>query len=412
MIGSLPVLVCNRDRVGVDDRMGDAAISLILLGAILSASILVDVAARRTSMPRISLLILIGVAVAAVQQLVLGSPGVRPLGELGEPLIQLALVMVAFLLGGELTAERLRTLGPVIFRVSAAVVVASVAVVGLGIALMGYPLAVAVCLAAVSVATDPAAVLQAVRDSGDDSLRARVLKGVVAIDDAWGILVFGLAMALLGWHTSVDGAAALGHAAWELGGALLLGGLIGLPAAWLTGRLQPGKPTQVEALALILLMTGLAEVLEISGLLMAMVAGCVIANASVHHTRAFNEIENIEWPFLVFFFVLSGASVDFTAVGPALGLVAAYIVLRLAGRYLGGLAAVRLDAGGGRLPPAIGLALTPQAGVAMGMALLAAERFPEHAGLLMTTAVTSTIIFEVAGPFLVARVLRGRAAFA
>lgn len=387
--------------------MGSSAYSLILLGAILSASILVDVVARRTFMPRISLLIVVGVVVAVVQQLVIGSPGARPLGELSEPLIQLALVMVAFLLGGELTWDRLRTVGPLILRVSAAVVVASVAVVWVGLALLGYPLAVAVSLAAVSVATDPATVLQAVRDSGDDSLRARVLKGVVAIDDAWGILVFGLAMAFLGWHTSADGGAALWHAVWELGGALILGGVIGLPAAWLTGRLQPGKPTQVEALALILLMTGLAGALEVSGLLMAMMAGCVIANASAHHTRAFNEIENIEWPFLVFFFVLSGASIDLRAMGSAAGLVAAYILLRLAGRYLGGLAAVGLDRGtGGHLPRSTGLALTPQAGVAMGMALLAAERFPEHAASLMATAVTSTVVFEVAGPFLVARVLR------
>jgi len=113
--------------------------------------------------------------------------------------------------------------------------------VGLGLALLGYSLAVAVSLAAISVATDPAAVSEAIRAEGDTSLRSRVILGIVAIDDAWGIIVFGFAMAGLGWATSGNGAEALAHAGWELGGALVLGAVLGLPAAWLTGRIEPGE---------------------------------------------------------------------------------------------------------------------------------------------------------------------------
>ena len=46
-----------------------------------------------------------------------------------------------------------------------------------------------------------------------------------------------------------------------------------------------------------------------------------------------------------------------------------------------------------------GLALMPQAGVAIGMALVAAERLPQHAEALLAVAVASTVLFEVAGPF-------------
>jgi Kef-type K+ transport system membrane component KefB len=381
--------------------------NLLLLGVLLSVSILADAVARRAGLPRTSLLVLVGVGYAVVQQALLGEPHARPLGKLGEPLINVALVMVAFLLGGELTRERLRRTGRVIVVLSLAVIGLGALTVGVGLALLGYPLAVAVSLAAISVATDPAAVSEAVRASGDQGPRSRILLGIVAIDDAWGIIVFGLAMAGLGWLGSGEGAQALTHALWELGGAVVLGLVLGLPAAWLTGRLQPGEPTLVEALALILLMAALSTWLNVSPLLTAMVAGFVVVNVSAHHEYSFTEIEHIEWPFLVFFFVLSGASIDLAYMGAATGLILAYIALRSLGRYLGGQVGVgALRRPRPDVPRNIGLALTPQAGVAMGMALLATEHFPDHGKLILATAVTSTIVFELLGPWLVTRVIR------
>jgi Kef-type K+ transport system membrane component KefB len=373
----------------------------------LSLSILADTVASRTRVPRISLLVLVGVGIAVVQQVLLDQQGARLLEGLGEPLINLALVMVAFLLGSELTVDRLRRTGFLVFVISLTVIITGGLVVGAGLWVLGLPLVVAVSLAAISVATDPAAVTQTVHDSADTRLRARVLVGIVAIDDGWGIVVFGLSMAFLGWIVSSDGQPALLHAAWEMGGAIVIGTLIGLPAAWLTGRLKPGEPTQVEAIALILLLAGVSSSLGVSALLAAMITGTIIANFSPHHTRSFKEIEHIEWPFLVFFFVLSGATIDLYRLADALGLTLAYIILRLAGRLLGGFLAVKFTRTGQKnLPLDIGLALTPQAGVAIGMALLAVERFPEFRDLILPVVLGSTIFFEMVGPLFVRRVLR------
>ncbi len=379
---------------------------LILLGVILSLSIFADALANRTRLPRVSLLVLVGVGVAMVQQWGLDQPGGQPLAGLSEPLIHVALVMVAFLLGGELTFRRLRNIGALIMLLSLTVLMTGMAVVGVGLLLLGFPLVVAVSLAAISVATDPAEISETVHERGDTRLRARLLLGIVAIDDAWGILFFGLAMALLGWRLAGDGTLALLQASWELGGALVLGAIVGLPAAWLTGRLKPGEPTQVEAIAVILLLAGFSLWFEVSALLAAMFAGALVANLSSHHSRSFNEIEHIEWPFLVFFFVFSGASIDLSYLGSAIWLTLAYIVLRLSGRYLGGVLGGYLVRRQASLPHDIGLALTPQAGIAMGMALLVAERFPDYGTLMLSTVVVSTVFFELLGPFLVRHVLR------
>jgi Kef-type K+ transport system membrane component KefB len=109
----------------------------------------------------------------------------------------------------------------------------------------------------------------------------------------------------------------------------------------------------------------------------------------------------------VFFFVLSGASVNLYQATDAIVLTVSYIALRVAGRVLGGyLSTLVAPARGKKLPGSIGLALTPQAGVAIGMALLAAERFPELRDTILPVVVASTIIFELLGPVLVRRVLR------
>jgi Kef-type K+ transport system membrane component KefB len=48
----------------------------------------------------------------------------------------------------------------------------------------------------------------------------------------------------------------------------------------------------------------------------------------------------------------------------------------------------------------MGMALLPQAGVALGMALLAAQKRPELAEMILTVVVASTVLFEVVGPVL------------
>ena len=383
-----------------------ATLTLLAIGFVLALSILCDAAARRLGLPRVTILVLAGVVIAVVVRLVSGYEVRTLTAGIAEPLIDVALVMVAFLLGGDLTTERWRRTGRAVFGLSLGVTAASGLVVGGGLLWLGYPAAIALPLAAMAVATDPAAVQDVISEVGGGGRPGEVLRGVVAIDDAWGIIAFGIALAVLGWLADADGWQALLQAGWELGGSVLLGLAIGVPAAYLTGRLRPGQPTQTEALAIILLITALADILEVSSLLAGMTTGVAIANLARHHERSFREIEQIEWPFLVLFFVTAGAAADPAHLGTALPLILAYVGLRFAARLLGGWAVwplLRRDHG--LDPGRLGLGLMPQAGVAMGMALLVAERYPAMAGDLLAVAVAGTIIFETIGPILTRRSL-------
>jgi Kef-type K+ transport system membrane component KefB len=383
------------------------AATLAALGAILALSIVCDAAARRLRLPRVTLLVVAGVVIAALVRLWTGRAVDAFTSDIAEPLLDVALVMVAFLLGGDLTAERWRQTGRPVLALSLAVSLASVALVGGGLLWLGFPALLAVPLAAMAVATDPAAVQAVVGEAGGGGRRGQVLRGVVAIDDAWGIIAFGVALATLGWLTGGDGWRALALAGWELGGSLLLGFAIGVPAAYLTARLQPGQPTQAEALAIILLIAGMADTMGVSSLLAGMTAGAVIANLGTHHERSFREIEQIEWPFLVLFFVAAGAAADPWRLAGAGSLILAYIALRAAARLAGGwLARPFFRRSDGLDPGWLGLGLMPQAGVAMGMALLVAERYPGTGGELIAVAVAATVVFETLGPVLTRRSLR------
>jgi Kef-type K+ transport system membrane component KefB len=226
------------------------------------------------------------------------------------------------------------------------------------------------------------------------------LLGIVAVDDAWGIVALGMAMVLVVGQVQPDMASAIAlEGLLELGGAILLGCAIGVPMALLTGRIREGEPTQAEALGAVLLCSGIAVSLGVSHLLSAMTMGVVVANLARHHTRPFRAIEGIEWPFMVLFFVLSGASVQVDALGRAAWLTVAYVVLRTAGRWLGGWLGARTSNGGVSLH-AIGPALLPQAGIAIGMALVASQRIPEHGSAILTATVAGTIVFEAVGPLL------------
>jgi Kef-type K+ transport system membrane component KefB len=138
--------------------------------------------------------------------------------------------------------------------------------------------------------------------------------------------------------------------------------------------------------------------LRVSYVLAAVVMGAVVANVASHHERPFREIEGIEWPFLVIFFLLAGASLELSALTAVGWIGAAYILLRTLGKVVGaglGVTAVGGSSGHARW---LGVALLPQAGVALGLALLADQQLPESGGDVLAIVVGATVVFELIGP--------------
>jgi Kef-type K+ transport system membrane component KefB len=228
----------------------------------------------------------------------------------------------------------------------------------------------------------------------------------VAIDDAWGLLIFSILLASAeAVHGQGTWTETLLHGSWEVAGAFLIGISLGIPMAFLTGRIKSGEPTQAEALGMILVCGGIAVWLEASYILAAMVMGAVVANLARHHHRPFSAIEGIEWPFMILFFLLAGASLHLGSLLEAGLLGAAYIGTRIVGLLVGARLGGRFGGAQIRVRRWMGLALMPQAGVALGMALIASHHFPDLKRTVLPVVIGSTVIFEIIGPVVTRRIL-------
>lgn len=376
--------------------MNDLIVSYLTIGTIFLTGLLIDILGQYLRLPRVTLLLVVG--------FIAGPSMLDLLPDLSETwfeaVTEIALMMIGFLLGGHLTASTLRRHGRRVLMISIAVVLATAAIVSMGTWLAGAPLALALILGAVATATAPAATEDVVQEAGARGPFSETLLGIVAIDDAWGLILFSLVLAMVGTLNGGDPALFLAQGLWEVGGALLLGIVLGIPMAFLTGRIHGGEPTLVEALGFVLLCGGIALYFEVSFILAAMTMGAVVVNLARHHGRPFHAIEGIEWPFKLLFFLLAGASLELNALTVVGGIGLAYIVTRIAGRLVGTLLGTY---GAGKDTVSswwMGLALLPQAGIAIGMALTASKSVPEIAGILMPIVIGTTVLFELTGPIL------------
>lgn len=366
------------------------------IGAALLCGLLADEFGRRTPVPRVTVLILIGVL-----------SGESVFGFIPKEVTQwydfmatIALTMVAFLLGGRLSSSTLQAHGKEILLVSLSVVSVTVVLVGTGLIFLGMPLEMAIVLAGIATATAPAATQDVVKQTGAKGPFTDTLLGVVAIDDAWGLMLFSVLLIAAAANPGFGSLELLYAGLRDIAVAVTIGVGIGLPAAYLTGRLKDGEPIQSEALGVVFLCAGIALWLDVSFLLAGIAAGATVVNVARHHARPFHEIEHVEWPFMVLFFVLAGATLDWGSMQMIGWFGVAYILLRIVARYGGGWLGSSMAGSTQLTRHWIGLALVPQAGVALGMALVAGQHLPQYRDNLLAITVGTTVFFEILGPIL------------
>lgn len=381
----------------------DSESMLLTLGVIFAIGLGADQVGRWTPLPRVTLLLLSGLAA--------GQLGWIPetFSDSYELLSIMALTFVAFLLGGSLRWSDLKRTGRRILTISIAIVVFTIAFVSIGLIALGAHPSFALLLGAIATATAPAATTDVIRQSGIDTEFTRTLEGIIAVDDAWGLIAFSLCLSVAVAMLAGPVAEMDLSVAREIAGALGIGIAVGLPGAVLTGRIADGEPLEVEALGLVFLTAGLALWADVSFLIAGMTAGAIIVNFASHHERAFHEIQHVQWPFMVLFFVLAGASLEFAALGEIGLFGAAYIGLRIFARLIGGWVGASLGGVPRRERSLYGIALLPQAGVAVGMALIASQAVPEFADDVIALTIGTTVAFELFGPVLTLWAIRREA---
>ena len=320
-----------------------------------------------------------------------------------------ALSLIAFSIGQNFSKQAFRQIGSQVIWISVFAALGAWVFVIAGLILLKIPFYVCIIFGAIAAATAPAALIMVIREYKARGRFTDILMGVVALDDAWGLIIFSISLAVaraIHLHMSSSLIRVIGSSLLEIGGSFLLGGIIGLIFSFLSRFLKNQTELLIYTLGIILLTAGLALKFHISVLLACMFLSAVIVNTNRESFKFFEIIHTVDWPIYLLFFVLAGANleVDLLAKIGLIGIV--YVVSRVVGKFLGTYVGARASNADIDVRRYLALAQLPQAGIALGMALIAKVDFPEFGSMIFTTIAATTIIYEIIGPFFVKMALQ------
>ena len=385
---------------------------ILTLGLILVAGYFAGRAANFFRLPRISGYIVAGFAFSPS---ITGIIAPQQIDDLFGLTSEIALAFIAYCIGGSLLISRVRVLEKGILWITftqglGAFVFTCLAVYAAGDFLQSYIsetdntfISVVLILGGISVATAPAATMAVIHELRAKGSLTTTLLGVVALDDAFSIIVFSGAITIASQLIpgSVDNSVIL-KGFITIAGAIAVGFIAGLIFSYFLDPSKRPETNLMLTLGAIFLVSGLSSNLGASPLLANMVMGFVIINKVSHADELFNQLEIIEETIFCLFFTLAAAHFD-TRVFTTSSLLGIVILI---GRFVGKLSGTFVGGKISKTPPEIykylGITLLPQAGLSLGLIFLAKPIFStEIFDLLLSAMLVSIILNEIISPPLV-----------
>lgn len=264
-----------------------------------------------------------------------------------------------------------------------------------------------IVLAALAAATAPASTVMTIRQTGAKGDFVDTLLQVVALDDVVGLVAYSIAVSVA--VASSTGTFELLSVIKPLLLNLLvfaLGGGFGFVLKWMLFKRSTDNRL-IVAVALLFSFCGICALLDVSPLLGCMAMGMVYINAT-DDERLFKQLNYFSPPILLLFFVRSGLNFDLSAlvntsdiIGgvPLILIGVVYFIVRIAGKYAGAYIGCLITKKDRSVRNYLGLALIPQAGVAIGLAAMGARALGGGAGTALETIIlASSVLYELIGP--------------
>ncbi len=370
------------------------------LGFILLAGIFLAKFIRKMHFPAVTAYLLLGIFIGpSLFNLI--SPGIIQISGL---VSNIALGFIAFSIGQNFSIVHFRKIGRSVFWISILEACGAwILVTLLFYFLLRQPFYISLLFGAISAATAPAATVMVVREYKARGIFTDTLLGVVAIDDAWCLIIFALSFAVakaIYFHLSGNFflLRVLMKALLEIGGAFILGGLMAYFSSLVSKFLRTPTELLVYTLGFIFLNIGLAIAFHLSVLLSSMVLGMTLVNINKSSFQFFDILKSVDSPLYLTFFVLAGANLELKLLGQIGILGMSYLIFRIIGKMSGAALGAAIAKAVKPVRKYFGLALIPQAGVALGCALIVKANFPEVGGMIFTALIATTIVYELVGP--------------
>lgn len=315
-----------------------------------------------------------------------------------------ALGFIAYSIGGELSIKHLRRMGSSILVITLAESLGAVLVVIAAMALIfKQPLPFSFMIGSIAAATAPAATIMVIRQYNAKGPLVDTLFPVVALDDAVAIMVFGIAVGISqSLPMASTGVIAMimltGRLILEIFIALGLGLCVGLFLSVISRYLRGHDTLLSFAIACIFLTVGVASYFNVSSLLACLALGAAVTNLVYRSDRVLSVIDRFTPPIFVSFFAISGADLQISVLRQVGLLAIGYVIFRMIGKVLGSYLGAKWTNAPAVVQKYLGLALAPQAGVAIGLSLVAEKALPGIGIVLRNIILGSTVIYELIGP--------------
>lgn len=324
----------------------------------------------------------------------------------------ITLALVAYMIGLSFSFSFLKRMGKQIVIILVVQVLMTFAATWGFVYLLTRDMPLAIILGSLAPATAPAGTIAVLRDLRAKGTLTDITVALVGLDDALVILVYSvgirLARMLLGSGESVS--FCFTCPLWEILGGLGLGAALGVGISYFTRKVHlSSDQIFVVSLAMAVLCWGLAEMIGVSAILTCMALGTAVINLNVQIGSRSNElIDNIMTPVFILFFAAIGMEMDFSLFHLMWPLVIMYSVGRSIGKIAGCSLGAVISRSESKVKKYLGLAMLDQAGVAMGLAFLAAQVLSDYelGGTIITLMATTTVVHGLFSPPLIQYAVR------
>lgn len=272
---------------------------------------------------------------------------------------------------------------------------------------MHLTLPFSIVLGALAAATAPASTMMTIRQTNSKGDFVDTLLQVVALDDVVGLIAYSVAISIA--IASIAGSFSFISVIKPILinlAALVIGGLFGFLMKLLMPKKRSKDNRLIISIALLFTYCGLCSLVDVSPLLGCMCMSTIYINIT-NDDKLFKQLNYFTPPILLLFFVRSGVSFDLkalvssSAIGsvPIIVIGVVYFFVRIIGKYAGAYLGSLIVKKDKKVRNYLGLALIPQAGVAIGLAAMGARTIGGEVGAALETIIlASSVLYELIGP--------------
>ena len=394
--------------------------TLLALSIALFAGLMLSRLAKLLKLPAVTAYLVAGLLLGPYCLGALGVPGIGFISmadvDRYSILCDVALGFIAFSIGNEFRLSSLKHTGKqaTVIGILQAVVttlLVDAVLIGLHFAMPDkLSLPAAIVLGAIAAATAPAATLMVVRQYKAKGPLTSTLLPVVALDDAVGLVLFAVSFGIAN-AISVGQLSLLSivlEPILEVVLSLALGTVMGFVFTYCERFFHSRSKRLSMSVAFVLITVAISNIsfrvgavqVAFSPLLSCMMLGTIFCNICDFSEELMDRLDRWTAPIFILFFVLSGAELDLSVFTDwaivVIGLV--YILARCAGKYAGAFGSAKLTHCDPNIVKYLGVALFPQAGVALGMAMKAQSL--AHGNVVSQITLFAVLIYEIVGPTL------------